>query len=395
MPTSRFSLLLGADSLAAPTAGIGRVTLEIARALQNCPEVEAVNLIIDKKVFGLDHLASLTHRQEPAAGGFRLRRMIGRLPGIGLLRDLRHSSFKRTTRQLSTSSGKKVVYHEPNMIAHPFDGPTVVTINDLSWHHEPGWHPAERVEWIKRNLPQTLARATRIVAISQFTKDAAVATLNIPADQVDVVPLAHAAEFGPQSAEAAAPVLSRLGLDDRGYVLSASTLEPRKNFDRLFDAHSQLPVALRARMPLVIVGGKGWGDVLSRPGVEAAVGSGHLRLLGHTADADLAALYARCAAFAYVSLYEGFGLPVTEAMASGAPVLASGTTAVAETAGAAALLVNPLDECAIADGLRRILEDQEFAKQLRTAGITRAAQFSWPRTMEAFMATWRAALEQH
>jgi len=278
------------------------------------------------------------------------------------------------------------------MIARPFGGPTVVTINDLSWHYWPGWHPAERLEWIERNLPRTLAQATRVVAISQFTKDAAVAALNVPADRIDVVPLAPAAGFGPMPTEAAAPALARHGLSDRRYVLSTSTLEPRKNFDRLLNAHSRLPTALRERVPLVIAGGRGWGDVLSRPSAELAVRRGHLRLLGHVSDADLVALYARCATFAYVSLYEGFGLPIVEAMASGAAVLASSTTAVAETAGDAALLVDPADEDAITAALCELLEDERLSARLRSAGLTRAAQFSWPRTVERLVETWRMAL---
>jgi glycosyltransferase involved in cell wall biosynthesis len=403
MAPDPFSVLLGADSLMTRRSGIGRATLEIARALQQGSfGIEQIGLIVGDQVLGPDRLAALPDHVEPASGAVpapepvrrlaRLRRMAGKLPGIGLARDVRHAGFRLAVRRMRVRSGGRLVYHEPNMIARPFGGPTVVTINDLSWHHMPGWHPPERLEWIERNLPRTLAQAKRIVAISQFTKGATMAALNVPADRIDVVPLAPAAGFGPMSTEAAAPALLRHGLGDRGYVLSTSTLEPRKNFDRLLDAHGRLPAALRERVPLVIAGGRGWGEVLSRPSAELAVRRGHLRLLGHVADADLVALCARCAAFAYVSLYEGFGLPIVEAMASGAAVLASGTTAVAETAGDAALLVDPTDEGAIAAGLRELLEDEALSGRLRSAGLARAAQFSWPRTAEGLVATWRAAL---
>ena len=258
---------------------------------------------------------------------------MGRIPGVQTLRRFKHGGLNRRLGELSRSSGGRLVYHEPNMIIQPLRLPTVATINDLSWYHEPSWHPAERLEWIRRNLPGTLKRARRFVAISEFTRDAVVSELGIGRDRIDVVPLAPAAEFQPVSAERGAAVLERFGLADRHYVFSISTLEPRKNFDRLLNAHLSLPAALRQAAPLVIAGGKGWGKVLARPEAEAAVRDRSVRLLGHVEDAELVVLCARAGVFAYVSLYEGFGLPVIEAMAADTPVLASSTTAVGGSGG--------------------------------------------------------------
>ncbi|MEJ1976243.1 MAG: glycosyltransferase family 1 protein [Acetobacteraceae bacterium] len=287
---------------------------------------------------------------------------------------------------------RPLVYHEPNMIARPVRLPTVVTINDLSWHHEPSWHPAERLAWIGRNLERTLRQANRFAAISQFTKDAVVRDLGVAADRIDVVPLAPAREFRPIPAESALPALVRYDLRDRSYVFSISTLEPRKNFDRLLAAHLRLPSALRQRVPLVIAGGKGWGDVLARPEADAAIRDGTVRLLGHVTDSDLVVLCSRAAAFAYVSLYEGFGLPVIEAMATACPVLASSTTAVGEIAKDAALLVDPMDESEIAAGLQQLIEDEALAERLRLAGVARAAGYTWERTIATLTETWGKAL---
>ena len=139
-------------------------------------------------------------------------------------------------------------------------------------------------------------------------------------------------------------------------------------------------------------GGKGWGSVLARPEADAAIRDGTVRLLGHVSDADLVALCSRAAAFAYVSLYEGFGLPGVEAMATAAPGLASSTTAVGELAAGAALLGDPLDEDAITAGLRRLIEDTGMAEQLRQAGLARAAEYSWKRTIDTLTLSWRQAL---
>ena len=230
------------------------------------------------------------------------------MPGVQTLRRIKHGGLNRKVRELSRSCGGRLIYHEPNMIARPVSLPTVVTMNDLSWHHEPSWHPAERLQWIDRNLKATLRQATRFVAISQFTKDAVVRDLGIAASRIDVIPLAPAEDFQPISAEDAAGALARYDLADHGYV------------------------------------------------------------------------------------YEGFGLPVVEAMATASPVLASSTTAVGELAAGAALMVDPEDETAITQGLQRLIEDTDLAEQLRQAGLARAAEYSWQRTIETLIVSWRQAL---
>ena len=393
----RLNVLIGAESLALVRSGVGRMTLEITRAARLSPKIADLILLLPHTALRLDSVAALDDPAALMAGVNPIpipwKVALGRLPGVQTLRRLKHGGLNRRMRRLAQECGGRLVYHEPNMIARPVALPTVVTMNDLSWHHQPSWHPAERLRWIERNLPSTLRQASRFVAISQFTKDDVVRELGISADRVDVVPLAPAAEFVPIAAAAAAPVLQRFDLADRSYVFSISTLEPRKNFDRLLSAHLALPPKLRQRAPLVIAGGKGWGDVLVRPEANAAIQDGSVRLLGHVADADLVALTARAGVFAYVSLYEGFGLPVVEAMAAGAPVLASSTTAVGEVAADAALLVHPMDEAAISEGLHRILTDPALSDSLRQAGMVRAAQYSWQRTIECLLASWSSALE--
>ncbi len=392
--TGPLNVLIGADSLSQRRSGVGRMTLEIVRAARACPAIQRTELLLEGNVTGTAFIDGL--RDDDSAGPLRApipwRIALGRLPGVQMVREIKYGWLNKGVNSLARECAGRLVYHEPNMIARPLRVPTVATFNDLSWHHEPSWHPAERLRWIDRYLPGTIRRARRFVAISQFTKDVVVQALGIPADRIDVVPLAPAAAFRPVSAAEAAPVLARLGLQDRSYVFSISTLEPRKNFDRLLAAHLLLPPALRRQAPLVIAGGKGWGDVLARQEAEAAIRDGTVRLLGHVADSDLVALCARAAVFAYVSLYEGFGLPVVEAMATASPVLASNTTAVGEVAADAALLVDPLDETAIAAGLTRLIEDPALAETLGQAGLARAATFTWDRTLTTLMESWRKAL---
>lgn len=394
----RPSVLIGADSLVTRRTGIGRMTLEIARAARASSQVRWTGLLLGHGVQGCEMLdriddderASPLKTPDTKPVGWKV--VLGRVPGVQTLRRIKHGGLNRRINQMARDCGGQLVYHEPNMIARPISLPTVVTINDLSWFHHPDWHPADRLRWIDANLKATMRQARRFVAISEFTKAAVVRDLGVAEDRIDVIRLAPAEAFRPVTVQEAAPVLAEFGLTDRSYVFSISTIEPRKNFDRLLQAHLLLPPAMRRRAPLVIAGGKGWGEALARPEADAAIRDGTVRLLGHVADEALVVLTARAAVFAYVSLYEGFGLPVIEAMAAGVPIVASSTTAVGELADGAALLVDPEDPASIRDGLSRVIEDTDLASTLRQQGLERAADYSWTGTIDTLVHTWRAAL---
>jgi glycosyltransferase involved in cell wall biosynthesis len=191
----------------------------------------------------------------------------------------------------------------------------------------------------------------------------------------------------PASPASVADVKHRLGLPD-AYVLFVGTVQPRKNLERLAEA---MTAVVNAGLPhrLVIAGKRGW--LADR--VEARIaGSPHrdrIRFLGYVADEDLAALYSGADAFCLPSLYEGFGLPVLEAMACGVPVVAARSSALPEVAGEAALLVDPSDAAAIGDGLRRVLTDEPLRRELTNRGLERAVQFTWERAGTATIALLR------
>jgi glycosyltransferase involved in cell wall biosynthesis len=228
---------------------------------------------------------------------------------------------------------------------------------------------ASRIE--KATIDVGVRRARVLVCISEATRRDLVRRVPSAAARAVVVPLAAASRFG--APRAARPAI------ERPYVLAAGTLEPRKNLERMLDAWAQLPAALRDEHELVLVGPTGWrADAILRRACRGGV-----RITGYVPDEELAALYGGCEVFCYPSLYEGFGLPVLEAMRAGAPVITSNVSSLPEVAGSAAVMIDPLSVPAIRDALARVLTDPHERARLRAAGLARAAHFSWERTAAA------------
>jgi glycosyltransferase involved in cell wall biosynthesis len=232
---------------------------------------------------------------------------------------------------------------------------------------------AARIE--RATLPLAVRRAATLAAISQATADDLTTRFARAAGKTEVTPLAA----DPAFASGGAPedeVLARHGIDFP-YILGVGTLEPRKNLPRLVEAFTGLDDATRGAHRLVLVGPLGWDAGETTDAIAAH--PDRVAAIGAVPDADLPALYRRAAAFAYPSLYEGFGLPVLEAMIAGVPVLTSDTSSMPEVGGDAALYVAPRDVAAIRAGLARLLGDDELRARLAAAGPPRAAAFSWPR----------------
>jgi len=259
---------------------------------------------------------------------------------------------------------------------------TVIMVYDLVYFPIGGRYldeyPALDVAYMRRFLPGSVRRADRIIAISANTakdvKDLFApdpAKVSVAYLGVDVPP---PAAFSP---EYLGEVRCRHALT-RPYIFYCGTLSPRKNMKRVLEAFA----GMRTEIPhdFVVTAGKSWNDREVHDAVRRLGLGDRFRQLGDVPASDMPALYRMADAFVYVSLYEGFGLPVLEAMACGCPVLTSNTSSIPEVAGDAALMVDPLDATAISAGLRRILGDRSFADELRRRGQAQAAKFTWDET---------------
>jgi glycosyltransferase involved in cell wall biosynthesis len=235
--------------------------------------------------------------------------------------------------------------------------PTVLTVHDLAILRAPEAFPRWHRLYGRAGLTRVLRGADAIVAVSEFTRAETIDLAGVAPDRVHVVSNGVDAVFDPDGQRA-----------EGDYVLAVATLEPRKNLGRAVAAARELGVELR------VVGARGWGGV----DVDGWV--------GEIPDAELAALYRGARCVVYPSLYEGFGLPVLEAMACGTPVVTSLGTAMEEVAGEAAVLVDPLDVSAIAEGMRAAVARRD---ELVPLGLEQARPFTWQRAADAVVALWR------
>jgi glycosyltransferase involved in cell wall biosynthesis len=243
--------------------------------------------------------------------------------------------------------------------------PLVLTVHDLALVRWPDAFPRWHRLYGKAGLRRVLRGADAIVAVSEFTKDEVVEVAGVPVERIRVIPNGVDPIFRPRGSGKEGPTDN---VSQGDYVLAVGTLEPRKNLGRAIEAARSIGVELR------VVGARGWGGV-GVPG-----------WLGEVPDTDLAALYRGARCVLYPSLYEGFGLPVLEAMACGAPVVTSRGTAMEEIAGGAAVLVDPASAMSIAGG---ITEAEERRDELVTLGLTRASEFTWERSANAVETLWR------
>lgn len=270
-------------------------------------------------------------------------------------------------------------------LPQPGRTPVVATVHDVTTLTHPDHHGLlnrivhrRRLRWIKRH-------ASRIIAVSRSTRDDLISTVGIAADRISVVYEArgHAEISDPVDVDA---LRRRYGIARR-YVLSVGTLEPRKNLERLVRAFESLPTALQD-VDLVLVGGKGWRTGRILHAIESSPARKRIRRLGPVPARDLETLYENALVFAYPSLYEGFGLPILEAMAAGTPVLTTGVSSLPEVAGGAALLVDPHSVASIRSGLERLLSDAELRERLVAAGRDRESEFTWRRTARGTRAVY-------
>ena len=267
----------------------------------------------------------------------------------------------------------------------------VVTVHDLIYARYPEAHSGIREKGMRVLVPLAARRADRVIADSQSTREDLIGLLGIPSERIDVVPLG----VGTVRRETPLPepaIRARFELGERPIVLSLSAKRPHKNLAALIGALARIPADERPL--LVLPGYPTWHERELRQSAAAAGVAGDVRFLGWVSGREMEGLWAAAAVFVFPSLYEGFGLPVLEAMARGVPVACSNASSLPEVAGEAALLFDPHDQAAIAGAIERLLRDPAEAERLRARGLQHARRFTWERTAQLTLESYARALNR-
>ncbi|NSL53768.1 glycosyltransferase family 4 protein [Uliginosibacterium sp. IMCC34675] len=382
-------LVLGVDAVRYPLTGIGRYTYELARGLEQKSEIEHLRYFAGHQLQAAlpePHLSGSEQARADSVRSMKLMLLKSRL-AVGL-----HRGLKSVLQARALKSLKDYVYHGPNYYLPPHGGPCVATFHDLSMFKHPEFHPPERVRYMAQELPVALKRASVLLTDCEYTRQEIIEYSGFPADRVLSVPLAASGDFRPRTHDECIAVLVRLGVEYKRFVLFAGTIEPRKNISGLLDAYERLPEATRKHYPLVIAGYRGWRSEELHARIVSAQEQGWVRHLGFVHNADLPVLFSAAQAFAFPSFYEGFGLPVLEAMACGVPVVCSNASSLPEASGGYALSCDPEDIETLTMLLVRAIEDEGWRAEARINGVAHAATFSWSRVVSETMHSYRLAL---
>ena len=376
-------ILLDVSAVTQPLSGIGRYGLELAAHLPAQPGVEEVIYLRGDHVQRVFDPGAL----EVAGSSGKWRRAIRRTLPYGLvLGPYRQRRARGLAHKLKAYSD--YIFYSPNFSVPPVEGRSVVTVHDLSVFHFPRFHPRDRVNYIRDQIHHSVARADRVVTDSEFVRRELLELFGLGPERVVAIPLGVADVFRPRPDRELAPVLDGYGVRAGQYLLSVGTIEPRKNLAGLLGAYRQLEDSLRSRYPLVIAGAYGWqsGELLQQiQGMQAA---GEVIYLDYIPERDLPALYAGAALFCYFSFYEGFGLPVLEAMSSGVPVVYADRSALPELCAGVGLAADPDDAPAMHAALQRALLDGGWRSSASRQGIARSDNYRWEQTAASLVAVF-------
>lgn len=366
------------SSMRAPITGIGRYAVELLKGqISNNQPVYAVS---NGKIYDGTTAQVLTQEllQTTEQVGHLARSRIGSIPfSRDIFRFLQSRSFSNLAKDLLNSGA---LYHDINYTPCDRAMRSVTTVYDLSNTYAPETHPKHRVNYMNRHFARLAKSTEAIITISNSVKNELVGQYQISPERIHVTHLAAGQDFRPRSQIACKSVLDKYGVNYKRYFLCVGSVEPRKNLARILDAFLSLEAKTQEEYPLVVAGPLGWKSEALEKRLTAPCHQGRIKRLAFVPGFELPLLYSSALAFVYPSLYEGFGLPLVEAMQSGCPCISSNRGALAEVSAGSTLAIDPEDTQTIANGLSSLLVNSEERSRLSNLGLKRSLDFSWANT---------------
>jgi len=290
-----------------------------------------------------------------------------------------YQSLSPIIKKRALSKYKDYIYHGPNFFLPAHIGRKVSTFHDLSPFKLPDYFEAKRCRYTQQEILKALKRSDYIITVSEFIRQELNQYFNYPIERIQTTYLAASEQFQQRSEEQTSPILRKYNLKHQQYTLFVGTIEPRKNIISLIDAYQKLPAQLRKAYPLVISGFQGWKNENILEKINKATRAGWLIYLGYIPRSDIPFLFSGARVFCFPSEYEGFGLPVLEALQSGVPVVCSATSSLPEVAGESSFYHDPKDVDHIAIQLETALISEEHRHFAIQNGLVHAKKFDWEK----------------
>ncbi|MGK3141608.1 glycosyltransferase family 4 protein [Pantoea sp. C2G6] len=376
--SKKLNVVFSTDCIKYPLTGIGRYAFELAKQLRERDELSLTFL------HGTSVRDSLAVASESAQSVQSFKRRLQKSKAVSEIYRLTYPVMKT----FALRGFKNHIFHSPNYYLPPRVKHCVATFHDLSVFHWPQFHPAGRVHLMQKELRNTTLRAAMLITDSHYTKKELMEFFGIADERIAVAPLACNESFHPRSETDVQSVLKKYNLRWRNFFLYTGTIEPRKNILTLLQAYDRLAAHEKSAFPLVISGYRGWENEQLFKLFDKGEREGWLKYLGFVPGQDLPLLFSAATSFVFPSIYEGFGLPVLEAMASGTPVICSNATSLPEVAGNAALMHEPEDIDALTTYIQMMMDNAHEKQRMIDTGLLRAREFSWSlcadKTIEAY-----------
>ena len=389
---------MGGEPLTGPLTGIGQYTFHLVELIERSGEFEDIALLIHGRLRpATSILASCRQRMADQrvsnAGRGTLHRM-DQLKSSAAQNETVMKIYKRLVpileRHALRHHCEKDIYHSPNYLLPDFPGHSVVTVHDLSTFRFPEHHPRARVDFVNSHIERALERADHILAVSNIVRDEIIERFAYPEDRITTTYEGANQTFRPISSKDFDKVGKSLGLSYQGYFLFVGSIEPRKNLERLLDAYLDYRAEEGSNaMPLIVSGLPGWNSRHTHERLRELEHKGVVRYLGYVQQQLLPPLIAGARALLYPSLYEGFGLPVMEAMSCGTAVMTSRDSSMSEIADGCALLVSPYDVESMQNALHSLTSDGQLVASMQEKGLSRSLTFSWEDCASRTLAVYK------